>query len=143
MDQKLSQPSPQWDLRARRAPSLRLTRKEPPGASPLGHRTLPPLTSVKHMLSSLEPLAFRPCSCGREGTSKDGLGLRLSSVRHSDEAPQSRACQPLWAHEAQGPSAKHQPLPQAPPWHPQRLGPASSTLLKERALTLLSILISR
>lgn len=30
---------------------------------------LPLLTSVKHMLNSLELLAFSPCSCGREGTS--------------------------------------------------------------------------
>lgn len=38
----------------------------------------PSLTSVKHMLNSLELLAFSPCSCGREGASKDGsLGLGL------------------------------------------------------------------
>lgn len=42
-----------------------------PVANALPHLTQPPLTSVKHVLNSLELLAFSPCSCGRESTSKE------------------------------------------------------------------------
>lgn len=49
-----------------------------------------PLTSVKHVLSSLELLAFSPCSCGREGTSE------LSLSCYSEEAHLPWPCHLLW-----------------------------------------------